>query len=744
MFFITKERKKLQSMNNRMRYLLTASLAALALSNVSAQQKTVSIEDLYFDSSLASEEGEYIPMNDGERYAYTIDGRKIVATDYATGKTSTTLLDLDELGEAPISQINGFIVSPDASMLLVYEDSYSIYRYSFSADYYLYNIKYKTFDKLTEKGSEQNPQFSPTSSMIAFAQDNNLYIKKLKYNSVSAVTTDGKRNLIINGVADWVYEEEFECKSAFSWSADGKELAYIRFDESQALEYPITYFKASYPEYENSVTYPTLYAYKYPKAGSDNSKVSVCVYNVDTRKTKTIDTGSDTDIYIPRIEWTGNEKELAIMRLNRRQNKLDLMLANTASTVSNTILTDKNERYIDVDAFTNFRFIDGGKMFVLMSERDGYNQLYLYGINGVERGRLTDGKWDVTAVCGYDPTTRSLIYQAAKENSIERDLYSVNIDTYKTTALTTGGGTYSADVDPAGKYFVRTFSNAQTPPVEAICDARGAVKRTTNSNTELKNTLKRFKIQPKEFFTFKNSNGDLLNGWIIKPTNFEAGKKYPVLLMQYSGPNSQEVRNMWELNWEQSLAAAGYAVACVDPRGTGCRGEEFRKCTYKKLGILESDDQADAARYLGSLSYIDSKRIGIWGWSFGGYTATMSLCRSDVFKVGIAVAPVTNWRYYDTVYTERYMQRPEENAKGYENSSPTQLAANLRGRLFLIQGVADDNVHLQNQMEFVDALAINGKIFDMFTYPNRDHSIYGGPIRLHLFNMLMDYVSRNL
>lgn len=733
-------------MNTRFSQVAIAAIG-LSLSVIAAAQpkQNITVEDLYSTYKFYPDEPDEIkPMADGLRYTTIVDGTKIQAVDFATGKKVETLMDLEKIQDCPIEEIEGYSFSADEQVILVYANASDIYRYSFVADYYVYNIHYNEIKAVSEEGGERAAKLSPNGWLVAYVRDNNIYVKKLRYNTTSAVTEDGEDGEVINGIPDWVNEEEFAVEAMLEWSPDSKELAFCRYDESKVELYGFPMYSASYPQYTDNELYPGYWACKYPKAGQTNSAVEVKVYNVENRTTKTMQVGDEKEFYVSRILWTGQEKELAIVKLNRRQNQMDLLLANTASTVCRNVLSERNKRYVEESAYHSLMFLPDGQQFALLSERDGYEHIYLYASNGVMKAQLTKGSWDVTEIVGYDPTTKAIYYQAAAQTPLERDLYSVTLDGKTTTRLTQGGGTYSAEMGRQGKYFIREFSNSTTLPVYAVCNAKGQVVRTIEDNAAVASELEHYNLFRKEFFTFKATDGTELNGWMIRPADFDSRQQYPLLLVQYSGPKSQSVSNEWELGWEQCLAAEGYIVACVDPRGTAARGEEFRKCTYQRLGKTESDDLIAAANYFAGLDYVDGSRIGIWGWSYGGFMSCMCLCRSEAFKVGIAVAPVTSWRFYDTIYTERYMRRPDENISGYDDNCPLNMAGNLSGRLFLIHGSADDNVHQQNQLEFVDRLVQSGKQFDMFVYPNRNHGIYGGRTRVHLYNMMINYLKTNL
>lgn len=732
----------------------TATLTAYANNNEAAyggpEKASVTVDDLFRYGTFRAERGRQItPLADDVHYLMlSPDYKQIIKVKHDTRKTVATVFDvatcrMDD-GLEPLSAIENYTISGSETHMLIGTNVEPIYRRSYTADYYIYDIKYNALSKLSDEGGEECATISPDGTMVAYVKDNNIYIKKLRYNTTLQITDDGEINKILNGKPDWVYEEEFAMRMAMSWSPDSKELAFMRFDETEVKEYSFPVYKGSYPTYPDNALYPDTYKFKYPKAGEKNSTVGVHVYNVGNKTTKTMQVGNEKEFYVPRIVWTPNAQELAVVKLNRRQNQLDLILCNTASTVGTSIYTDKNSRYIEEISFSSFEFLPDGKRFICVSEADGFAHIYLYGTNGVKLAQLTKGQWDVTAVYGMDSKSQFIYYQAAAVSPMEREIYATRLTDRTTTKLSQRTGTNDAIFSNSCNYYINTFSSADTPPYVTTCNRTGKELNVIVDNQNLKDVMAEYSLHSKEFFTFSTSLGTTLNGWMIKPKDFDPQKQYPVVMVQYSGPGSQEVLNSWELGWEQILAERGYVVACVDPRGTGARGEEFKKCTYLQLGKYESDDQIEAAKYLGSLSYIDAKRIAIWGWSFGGFNTSLCLCKSDVFKVGIAIAPVTNWRLYDTIYTERFMRTPDDNASGYDDNSPITLAANLRGRLFLIHGTADDNVHYQNQMEFVNELIMNHKQFDMFTYPNRNHSIYGGPVRSHLYNMLLNYLKNNL
>ncbi|PWD98093.1 S9 family peptidase [Marinilabilia rubra] len=686
-------------------------------------------------------------MNDGEYYTtLESNGTKIVKYSYKTGEKVDVLFDIENIKRNPseVQSIKGYEFSPDESKILVYNNVDKIYRHSFLANYYVYERKYRELIPLAEDGKQQVPVFSPNSYMIAYVRDNDIYLKKLRFGTTSAITEDGEENKIINGIPDWVYEEEFGYNQAMEWSPNSEDLAFVKFDESEVKQYSFPLYKGSHPEREEYALYPGQYQFKYPKAGEENSKVSVHVFNVKDRTTKEMDLGNMEDVYIPRLRWSNDPDKLGVLKLNRLQNQLELFIANPSSGVSNVLLTVREDKFITESVLDNIQFLEDGNHFVYVGQDDGYNHLYLYSMAGILVRRITTGEWDITNFYGYDNDEELFYFQAAKESPLKREVYSINIEGEEMVKLSTDEGFNEADFSDNYEYFVNTWSSANNVPVVSVFKSDGELVRIIEDNTSLKEESATYDVPQKEFFTFTTSEGIELNGYMIKPLAFDSLTQYPVLMSQYSGPNSQEVLDKWGINWEQYLASNGYLVVSVDGRGTGARGEEFQKSTYMQLGNLESDDQIETADYLSTLSYVDPARIGIWGWSFGGYMSSICLSKSDNFKIGIAVAPVTNWRYYDTIYTERYMRTPQKNAGGYDDNSPINMAENLSGKLFLIHGSADDNVHFQNTVEYSEQLIQAGKQFDMFVYPNRNHSIYGGNTRHHLFTMMSQYIFRNL
>lgn len=684
-------------------------------------------------------------MIDGEHYTLLVNEKAVVKYNYKTGAVADTIFSISKLKNSPIKQISGYEFSPDEAKLLVYTNVKYRYRRTFTADYYVYDIKRNELSTLSDNGPQEVPLFSPNSRYIAFARQNNLFMKKLDFNTEIPITTDGLPGNIINGTPDWVYEEEFEKTRYFEWSPDSKLLAFVKFDESKVPQYSFPlYLDKSTPKDEMAL-YPTFKQFKYPKAGENNSKVSVCVYEDYYKSTRTMKLGDDDqDFYIPRIKWTNSLDQLAIFKLNRNQNQLDMLLANPRSTLTKLCLQQNDKYYVDYKDIDYISFAADNLSFIGVSEKDGYRHVYKYGINGTIIKQLTKGNWDVTDVYGYNEKKQVLYYQSAETSPMQRDVYSIDAKGKK-IRLTDGKGTHNANFNSTFTYFIDNASSLETPNIETLRTNSGLAVKVIENNAVLASEFKSLNLLKKEFFNFTTSENIKLNGWILKPANFDPSKKYPVLLVQYSGPNSQDVLDKWSVGWEYYLATQNYVVACVDGRGTGARGSEFRKCTYEQLGVLETKDQVEAAKYLGQQTYIDKDRIGIWGWSYGGFLTLMSMSTGEhVFKAGIAVAPVTDWRLYDSAYTERFMRSPQENFKGYNESSALLRADKLQGNLLIIHGTADDNVHTQNTMLYIDKLVAADKQFEMQLYTDKNHSILGKQTRRHLYTRMSDFLFKNL
>lgn len=689
------------------------------------------------------------PMADGETYTQlSADGKRIVRRSFRTGKETSVVFDVETArGPKKLSGIDGYVMSPDESRILLRTETKSIYRRSFTAVYYIFDVQNNKFEPLSEGGPQQVPLFSPDGNYVAFARDNNLFVVKLLFgNAETQVTKDGRRNEVINGIPDWVNEEEFSTNRSFDFSADSKMLAWVRYDESQVPVYDMQMFKGDRPARTEFDEYPGHYSYKYPVAGARNSKVEVLSYDIKNRVTRTLQVPVDSDGYVPRIQFTSDPEKLAVITLNRRQNRMDVYMTNPRSTVATLALRETNDKYIREAAYTGMKFYDGH--FSLLSDRTGCQQLYWYTLAGQLERQVTKGNFDVTDFYGYDAKDGKFYYAAYDGSPLRKAVFATDKGG-RTRKLSADEGTNSATFSKSMKYYMNVYSSAQQPPVTTLCDNSGRKLCTMIDNAALKERTAGL-LGTKEFFSFKTSEGVTLNGWMVKPRDFDASRKYPVIMYQYSGPGSQEVTDSWNLGFygggllESYMTQQGYVYVCVDGRGTGGRGADFEKCTYLRLGDLESKDQVEAALYLGTLPYVDKDNIAIWGWSFGGFNTLMSMSEGrPVFKAGVAVAAPSNWKYYDTVYTERYMRTPQENASGYE-INPMRRADKLSGALLLVHGTADDNVHFRNALEMSEALVQADKQFDMQVYTNRDHSIYGGNTRYHLFTRICDFFNANL
>ncbi len=716
------------------------------------------------------------PMKDGKTYCKIAD-KSIVTYDFKSGKKVKTIVRAAELipeGDTASIDIHDFTFSPDETKIMFATQSEHIYRHSSRNVYYIYDIATKKLEKLS-RGKQQVATFSPDGKKVGFVRDNNLFYKNLETGEEVQITRDGHKNRIIYGTTDWVYEEEFSFIQGFHWSPDSKKIAYYRFDESRVKKY-------TFPKYGS--LYPKQYTYKYPKAGERNSVVEIFVYDLEAdavsedgekvdgktigeinpdgsfagdgksasaRKYKNLgkkmDTGEETDIYIPRIKWTRNSNQLVIEWMNRLQNELKFLLADVRSGKTKTIYHETNKYYIDIT--DNLYFLKDGKHFLITSEKDGYNHLYLYDMEGNEVRQITKGKWEVTDFLGYDEKNDKLYFISTASSPLNREMYSINLKGKKLRKISTKEGWNEVQWNPSFTYFINTFSSVDTPLQYTICNAAGKSVRTLEDNSDFKERIVRQGFHPKEFFDFVTQGGTKLNGWMLKPTGFDPHKKYPVLVYVYGGPGSQTVQNMWgytQYFWFQYLAQHGFLIVSVDNRGTGARGEAFKKMTYRQLGKYETEDQIEVAKYLATKTFVDENKIGIFGWSYGGYMSSLCMTKgADYFSTGIAVAPVTNWRYYDNIYTERYMGLPKDNADGYDNNSPIHYVDRLKGNFLLVHGTADDNVHFQNSMEMIMALTKANKQFDFMAYPNSNHGIYTGKnTRLHLYTKMTNFLFKHL
>lgn len=706
---------------------------------VFAQEKKISLEEIY-DGTFSQQRMESLrSMNNGTEYIILNQDRKagtssIDVYDYKAGEKKRSLLNSANLDE--ISRFQGYKLSDNESKILLGSQVEQIFRRSSRGIYYVYDVATQSLTKVSEN-MIQEPTFSPDASRVAFVFDNNIYIKDLTTGKEIQVTTDGKKNEIINGVTDWVYEEEFSFVRAFDWNASGDHLAYLRFDEVNVPEFSMDMYGAD--------LYPGASTFKYPKAGEKNAEVSLHIYHLNEKTTNEVNLGDYEDFYIPRIKWTSDPNLLSVQVLNRHQNNLDLFFVNSASNEVKLILNEKDKAYVDVT--DNLTFLKDNS-FIWTSEQDGNNHIYHYDKTGKLKNQVTKGNWEVTNYYGFDPKSNTIFYQSTENGSVNRDVYSIKPNGTSKKRLTEKTGMNSADFSADFTYFINSFTNTTTPYEFTLHDAKnGKLVRKIKDNQELVKKSQAYNFAPKVLSTIK-VNGNDLNMWMIKPVDFDENKKYPLLMFQYSGPGSQSVSNSYFGSndyWYQLLANEGYIVATVDGRGTGYKGAAFKKITQNELGKYELEDQIDAAKLLGSYDYIDESRIGIWGWSYGGFMAANAIMKgNDVFSMAISVAPVTSWRFYDTIYTERYMTTPQENPTGYDENSPINHVDKLKGDFLLVHGSADDNVHVQNTMRLIEALVQANKQFDWAIYPDKNHGIYGGNTRLHLYTKMTNFIKEKL
>lgn len=712
----------------------------LLLTFVVQAQQAITLEDLwqkytYYANSVPG----FNFMNDGKHYT-RLEDNAIKKYDLTTGAFVENILEGESLKERGgfSGEIANYTFHTDETKIVIESERESIYRRSSKAYFYVYDRTTEQLTPIYEEDKVMYATLSPDGSKVAYVWKNNLYYFDIAEEITLPVTFDGKYNEIINGGADWVYEEEFSFAKAFAWSPDSKKIAYYRFDESEVKEFTMTNFKGGlYPEY---VTF------KYPKVGEDNAKVSIHIFDLAADKSTAVETATDIE-YIPRIKWTKYPNKLVVFTMNRHQNELELLLANSQTGSTSSLLKEKNNYYIDIT--DDMTFLENGRQFIWTSEKSGYNHIYLYDLSGRQVKALTKGDYDVTSFYGVNEKTGKVYFQAAKESPLQRELYTTTLKGKKPRKISKQAGSNSAQFSSTFDYYVNTHSTINTPATYTVYDSKNTLVRSIEDNSRMKGVQKEFGVSAVEFMQCPSGSGkEKLNGYMIKPANFDAAKTYPVLMYVYGGPGSQTVKDSWggqNYWWFQMLAQQGYIVVSVDNRGTGARGEEFKKMTYLQLGKYEVEDQIAAAKYLGSLPFVDADRIGIFGWSYGGYMSSLCLFKgNDVFKAAIAVAPVTSWRWYDTIYTERYMRTEEENPDGYADNSPVYFTDMLKGNYLLVHGNADDNVHFQNSAEMVNALISSNKQFDTYFYPNRNHGIYGGNTRLHLYTKMTNFLLEKL
>ena len=729
---------------------LFSFLVALCITSSAFAGRDVTLRDVMYGGYWPQTYAAIKPMADGEHFARISDDRTMILKgSFKNGEIVDTIFNAATARGFNEKRIDGYEFSPNEKLILLQTRTIGIYRNSYTAEHYIFDRKNNKVEPLSQNGAQQVPKFSPDGTMIAFVRNNNIHLVKLLFgNAESQVTTDGEYGKIINGIPDWVNEEEFMTNCSYDFSADSKVIAYIKYDESNVMMYDMPMYTTG----SDNVNYDNFckpYSFKYPVAGADNSKISVHSFDIKNKITRKLDVNIPEEGYIPRIKFTKKPDMLAVVTLNRHQSVLEIQAVNPLSGVSKTIMREESDTYLNEHTYASLEFLDNH--FVFHSERSGYNHLYLYNLNGELVRPITQGEYEVKSFYGWDSKKNEFYYSSNEGSSLREHIYKVTAKGKK-TKLTSNDGTNKAVFSAGMKYFINTHSSINTPHVVTTNNNSGKRIKTLIDNANLKQRLAEFDMPAKEFFTFTTSDGVELNGWMIKPYDFDASKKYPVVMFQYSGPYSQQVNDSWYTGnygnamFESYMACEGFIMVCVDGRGTGGRGTEFGKCTYLKIGQYEPGDQVEAAKYLGTLPYVDKNNIGIWGWSFGGYNTIMSMSQDDaVFKAGVAVAAPTDWRFYDTIYTERYMRTPKENKEGYDEGSAIVNANKLNGKLLLVHGTADDNVHLRNMIRYIHALTQANKKFETALYPDSNHSIYyGANTRYHLFERIAEFFKENL
>lgn len=731
------------------RLFLTITALLMFVATMSAGGK-LTLPDITSGKFAAKTVNGINPIEGTDTYArISQDGERVACCSFKTGKELSVLFDVKNTMGCKIDGFDDYVLSPDGKRMLIQTKTERIYRRSFKADFYIYNIESRRLDRLSDGDKQQIPTWSPDGQQVAFVREGNIFLVKLLYdNAEIQVTKDGKFNEVINGLPDWVNEEEFGFNSALTFNADGTMICWIRYDESKVKTYSLEMYKGMKPAKEEYAAYPGFYSYKYPKAGEDNSTVSAWSYDIKSHKINRLQVPLDADGYMPRIKPTNDPMRIVVYTMNRHQDDLCLYAVNPRSTVAQLIIKEHVDKYVREEAMEGVKFV--GDKILLPSDRSGYTKLYIYNMNGQLQRTIGDGNYDITSVYGYDPKTGDVYYQAAALGATDRQVY-VTHKNGKTVRLTDREGWNTAFFSGDFQYFVNTWSDYNTPYVFTTRTREGKLINTIEDNKAVKQLVSDYGFCKREPFSFTTSEGVVLNGWMVKPKDFDANKKYPVIMHQYSGPGSQQVTNSWSAGsmgqggaFDSYLAQEGFIVVSVDGRGTGGRGSEFEKCTYLNLGNLESKDQVETALYVGSLPYVDKDRIGIWGWSYGGFNTLMSMSEGrGVFRAGVAIAPPTNWKYYDSVYTERYMRTPKENPDGYA-TNPIERAPKLHGALLICHGTADDNVHPQNTYEYSEALVQADKDFRELFYTNRNHGIFGGNTRNHLLRQVAQFFKTEL
>lgn len=721
--------------------LLLLMASSLGLSAQENSKKDITLSDIWKTYEFYGKSVSGLrSMNDGLHYTVldkSKEGKQLNKYAYQTGERVSVLIPAGALKmDGKTIEIDDYSFSADENKVLIASNKESIYRRSWKAKHYVYDLSTKKLEALSQHGDEMYATFSPSGSKVAYVYNNNLYFKDFASGKNVQVSKDGEYNHIINGASDWVYEEELELSKAFAWSPNGNHLAYYRFDEGEVKQWNMKMYDG---------LYPSDYRFKYPKAGEENAKVSILLFNLSNGSNKTVKLTQDYE-YLPSIKWTRDPNTLAVMSCNRHQNELHINLVDANSGEGQSVYTEKSDTYIEMPF--DVYFTENKQNMVIQSEKSGFRHLYLLDMKGNLVNQITKGDWPVTAFYGIDEKNGLAYYQSAEESPMQRSIYQIKTNGKSKKKISQKKGHNDASFSSSFTYFINYHSDANSPSYISLHKSDGSSIRVLEDNAALKEKLSNYQISPKEFFSFKTTQGHSLNAWMIKPPNFDEKKKYPVFLTIYGGPGSQTVEDSWggqNYFWHQMLAQKGYIVISVDNRGTGARGVEFKKVTYKQLGKYETEDQIEAAKHFASLPYVDPMRIGVQGWSYGGYMSSLCLLKgAEYFKAAIAVAPVTNWRYYDSIYTERYMQTPQENAEGYDDNSPINHVEKLKGNYLLVHGTADDNVHFQNTTEMINALVKADKQFDLAIYPNKNHGIYGGNTRYHLYKKMTDFIEANL